>query len=165
MSCEGLCRVVQFDWRIYQYDGYYGKPGDTGQEVDETVTDETLWTGENLDDYSFFVAPVGLLSFRDDWERGVDRIFPRAGRRLDCKSEDCLCELKDEPTVVEDWSRWRRYEIVVRHVFRIGANTPHRVITTRYLIKGLVEARQRVVQGICRNNPNETLVAPYAKKE
>jgi hypothetical protein len=140
------------------------KPGDKDEEVDASTPDGDLWEGENPDDYSILHVWETTSWYDTEWEEGVEREFPHS-RALDCTEDGCVCDLGDEPTVVEDWTAWWRYDVFVRFVRRLGGNAPNKVLARRFLLKGSVEARKRVIQGVCRRDPKRTIIAPFAAKD
>jgi len=171
MPCEGLCHVEQNEWKEERVPGYkiqfngppHAKPGDsTDLEFSATSSDAEIWNGEDYTEYTEMVVQMlGADKYSNHWEEAVEEKFP-AARRIDCKDPGCICELADEPTVVEGWTRWRRYEVLVPHVdrYRVDGSNPPKVKVTRSLLKGVIQHRKRIVRGICRPNPNDEVFTP-----
>ena len=170
MPCTGTCQIEQHEWREDRikhnpYNGApYGKPGAAEEEVAARTSDATIWSGEDLSTYTELVIFL-LIDFSAQWTAGVDRQYPRHGRALNCTEEGCMCDYdRDKPTVVEDWPKtWTRYEIHVRYVWRRPKDgDPTKAIVQRYLLKGAILHRKRVIQGLCKDNPRRPVVPPFA---
>lgn len=172
MSCDGLCKVYQNQWKEELVPGYpirpggspHVKPGDMGdQKFLATATDAEIWKGEKFSEYSEMVIGE-IISYRNIWIDGVKRKFP-ANKKKNCKGKTCHCELAKKPTVLEGWSKWRRYEVFVPYVgrTRIPGENPPKILAGRVVLKGVVRHRSRVVQGVCRPKPGTPVIAPFAE--
>lgn len=171
MPCEGLCHIEQNEWeeeRLPHYAQYNGSPheksgGGEDPTFPATASDADIWKGEDLSKYKEMMVTL-LFSYNGQWTDGVNRKFPDI-RRLDCKDPGCICELAKKPTVVEGWTRWRRYEVFVPYVERhtVDGSSPQKIKATRLLLKGIIQHRMRIVRGICRLNPNKTVITPLSE--
>jgi hypothetical protein len=169
MACTGLCHVEQHEWEGERVPGHdlpyngapHSKPG-AGEDptFPATATDAEIWKGEDFSKYTELGFTM-TFDYSQQWQNGVNARFPEK-RRLDCKSDNCICELKEEPTVIDGWSRWRRYEVYVPYVVRqpIDGSNPPQIKALRILLKGVVQHRKRILRGICRPNPNIVVVTP-----
>jgi hypothetical protein len=106
------------------------------------------------------------IDFHGSWADGVDRQYPREGRQLDCKEEGCRCRINwEKPTILEDWSQETRYVVYVRHVYRWKVDgEPGEEHVERFLLKGAILHRKRILQGICSDEPGKPIVPPFAPR-
>ena len=51
----------------------------------------------------------------------------------------------------------------MRYVWRRPKDgDPTKVFVTRYLLKGAIQHRKRIIQGVCKTNPAQPVVPPFA---
>lgn len=171
MPCKGTCQIEQHQWREDRIDGnpYNGAPyiipGSDREAVPLGQSDAEIWDGEDLSRYTEYKLFLNV-GYSSQWTSGVDRQYPRHGRALNCTEENCVCDYDlDNPTVVEDWpKKWTRYQVFVPHVWRqSNDNDPTKEFVTRMLLKGAILHRKRVIQGLCKDNPNLVVVPPFEK--
>ncbi len=171
MPCKGTCQIEEHQWREDRIKGNpyngapYRKAGPDEEEVPVGKSDAEIWEGEDLTKYSEYQLFLNI-GFSSQWSAAVDRQYPRHGRPLSCTEEGCVCDYDlDDPTIVEDWPKtWTRYEVFVRYVWRRrNDDDPTKEFVTRFLLKGAIRHRKRVIQGLCKDNPNLVVVPPFEK--